>query len=1075
MVELHACSSFSFLRGASDPEEIVSRAAELDYEAIGVLDDDGFYGSAKAHRAAKKLGLRALVGTMLPLEQYDLNCLSNGEASDVGKVPVLVRHARGYQALCVALTQYHLRGSQDQRKHDIHAWIQCWQAGDLVALTGANDGRLHHYVRTKQWKKAKGWIESLVRIFGREHVYLEMTRYGARDEYRIEQALIELAERFQIPIVACHAPIYARRSDRLLADAFACLRHYTTLDQAGRLLARHSERYLKSPKQMLELFSDRPEWLQQSHELAASLDFGLENLGYQFPRFREGNVSLNAEQEQAKLKELCLSGVQSRYLRHKQDKGFMSKVRGQLERELQLIARLGFSGYFLIVWNLVRFAQSQGMLCQGRGSAANSVVCYCLGITNADPIASGLLFERFLSETRTSWPDIDVDFPSGEKREAVIQYVYERYSPRGAAMTANVITYRRRSAFREMSKVLGFSEFVADRFSKQTIHQELVSEEQFYEALWRCGVERKHPRIPALLHLFMATLGKPRHLGQHPGGMVISDSPLDQVVPLEPASMQGRVVLQWDKNDCEDLGIVKVDLLGLGMLAAMEDTLRISQARGRPVEISQIPKDDAATYDLMCAADTVGTFQVESRAQMATLPVMQPRNFYDVVVEVALIRPGPIVGDLVHPYLNRRKGREAIDTIHPMFEDVLERTLGVPLFQEQVLRMAMLIADFTGTEAEELRKAMSFDRSHENMQAVTHKLKHAMAERGVEETVQNKVIESIGSFALYGFPESHAISFALIAYASCWLKVHRTAEFYAGLLNHQPMGFYSPSSLIHDARKRGIRVKPVCVKQSWIQTTVVDDHTIRLGLLQVRGLSEATQLRVLEQRSEGEFGSVEDFVLRVRPNKKERRLLASAGALNWLPEVSHRREALWHTEAARVEEDLFHYATRQSQPRHDHADSSKLTSSRAPLQPMKAWERLNADYRTQGVTTGKHPMQLWREECDREGHYYRAHDLYQLPHGQTIYLSGMVICRQRPTTGKGHCFLSMEDETGISNVFIPRPSFETYRLLLTSEPFLLVYGRVQHCEGGSRSLYALAIEPLPQSPSDVRIRSHDYC
>jgi len=1019
----------------------VAQAAAVGLRTIALTDHGGFYGSARLHAAAQKHGIRALVGTTIHINK-------------AGDFPVIARNRRGYQALCRMHTNNNLGVELPPD----------WQAGDLVCLTGSADERLVQLLEKQNWKAAKQCVQHLINHFGAPHVYVEITRHHTRNSRYIESALTELAEHFKLQQIASNAPLYARRSDRLLADAFTCLREHTILDKAGQILAYNSERHIKPPNQIQQLFADRIDLLVNTERLAQSLDFTLENLGYQFPRYRQNDNGderyLTADEEVVMLREQSYAGAAKRY-----DK-VTAEVKKQLDHELHLIAQLGFSGYFLIVWDIVRWAQNQGMLCQGRGSAANSVVCYALGITNADPVGGGLLFERFLSKDRKSWPDIDVDFPSGERRESVIQYVYDRYAPRGAAMTANVITYRKRSAFREMAKVLGFGDNIADQFSKTTVHQELVEGDVWNEALVRCGVEHNHPRLAALQHLFFAVKGKPRHLGQHPGGMVICDAGLDSLVPLEPATMPGRTILQWDKNDCESLGLVKVDLLGLGMLAAMEDMLRISRERGKPVDIAQIPKDDTATYDLLCAADTVGTFQVESRAQMNTLPIMKPRCFYDVVVEVALIRPGPIVGNLVHPYLNRRNGRAPIESIHPLFDELLERTLGVPMFQEQVLKMAMLIADFSGTEAEELRKAMSFERSHEKMQQVTAKLKIAMTERGVTPEVQNQVIESIGSFSQYGFPESHAISFGLIAYASCWLKVHRTAEFFTGLLNNQPMGFYSPSSLLYDARRHGIRVKPVCVQQSNIETTVLDDKTIRLGLLHIKGLSQELQLRVVESRSHARFTNLEDFMLRTRPNKKERRAIAAAGALNGLDNVSHRRSALWQAEASLNEDDLFYQAEQKE---------IKTVADTTPLAPMNRWERLNADYDTQGLTTGAHPMQVWRRQVDPTCSYYRAADLFNVPHGQSVYLTGMVICRQRPTTGKGHCFLSMEDETGISNLFIPRPTFEKYRLLISTEAFLLAFGRVQINEGGSRSLYVLTVSPLPDSPQEVRIKSHDYC
>ncbi len=539
--------------------------------------------------------------------------------------------------------------------------------------------------------------------------------------------------------------------------------------------------------------------------------------------------------------------------------------------------------------------------------------------------------------------------------------------------------------------------------------------------------------------------------------MVVCDHGLDAVVPIQPATMPGRTVVQWDKDDCEDLGIVKIDLLGLGMLAAMEHAMEIRSRRGAPVDLAKIPKDDPAVFDLLCRADTIGTFQVESRAQMATLPILRPRIFYDLVVEVAIIRPGPIVGDLVHPYLRRRSGREPVDCIHPACEETLGRTFGVPLFQEQVLRMAMDVAGFSGAEADELRRAMAFKRSDERMERVTAKLRLRMTERGIGEEVQAKIIAAIGSFALYGFPESHAISFAMLAYTSCWLKVHHPAEFYTSIINNQPMGFYSVHTLLEDARRRGVRVKPVCCLSSEAETTIEDDRTIRLGLHRLKGLSAATAERIVAARKEREFSSLEDFVTRVRPTEKERRILARAGALNRLPKVTHRRQALWQIEL----------------PFHADLLTSATSDSSACLSPMATAERVSADFEIQGASTGPHPMRLWRERSESRG-ILRATDLQNLPHGIPVWVAGMVICRQRPSTAKGHCFISLEDETDIANLFVKRETFHRLRLVITSESFLLAEGLLQRSEGDQPTVYVHHIEPLAGMETAHAAGSHDF-
>lgn len=1025
--ELHARSAFSFLRGASSPEELVTRAAELGVGHIAMTDRDGVYGSARAHHKAKELGVRAIVGTELTM--------ADGSAQ-----PVLVATRAGYQNLCRLLTLAKLRASKNQSRvewHELEA-----HAEGLVALSGDEDSPLRQALANDP-KAALEVIGRLARIFGRERVFIEIQRHRIRGETARNRQLAELAGRGGLALIASNGPCYAKREGRLLQDAFTALRHHTSLDAAGLLLAPNSQRHLKNEDHMRELFADMPHLVCNTQQVIERIEFSLENLGYEFPLFP---VPAGHDQDSF-LRERAYAGARERY------GPLTPAVRRQIEHELRVIAKLGFSGYFLIVWDIVCHARSQGILVQGRGSAANSAVCYCLGVTNVDPVGGKLLFERFLSEGRNSWPDIDLDLPSGERRERVIQEVYRRFAPHGAAMTANVITYRGRSAMREMGKALGLPGDVISRFSGLYPHGDFKHTLELRDQFHRAGMPCGHPRLAALVRLCQLACGLPRHLGQHSGGMVLCTGGLDKIVPLEPATMPGRVVVQWDKDDCQDLGIIKVDLLGLGMMAAIEDALAMCAERGRPVDLAKIPKDDEAAFEMMRRADTVGVFQIESRAQMATLPRLRPKCFYDLVIEVAIIRPGPIVGKLVHPYLNRRSGKEPVDHIADCFEPVLGRTLGVPLFQEQVLQMAMLIADFSGSEAEELRRAMSFHRSDERMARVMEKLRAAMRRKAVPEDVQDRIIKSIRSFALYGFPESHAISFALLAYASMWLKARRAVEFYAALLNNQPMGFYSSATLIRDARQHGIRVRPVCVMHSSILCTAEADHVLRLGLGQLHGVSHESLRRIIAERARAPWRNLRDFLLRCRLPKDERRALASAGALNALGH--HRRSALWEIEET-PEPDLF--ACHESPAGEDCA-----------LEPMSMTERIEADYQALGLTTGPHPMACIRE---RIAHVIRAADLVNARHGQRLCIGGQVICRQRPGTAKGHVFISLEDETGIANAFVPSELFERQRLVITQEPFLLIKGRLQNVDNVI-SVYSLEIEAL-RFDMALHSKSHDF-
>jgi error-prone DNA polymerase len=1060
-VELHARSAFSFLRGASRPEDLMQRAAELGMTHLALTDRDGVYGSARAHYRAKELGMdqAAIVGAELTME-------------DESVLPVLVRTRNGYENLCQLLTRAKLRAAKNESRI---AWHELEEFADgHIALTGDEEGPVQRLLSQPKADAVNVnlCVERLTRIFGRNNIFLELQRHRVRGESLRLRQLMELAERHHLMPIASNGVCYATSERRMLLDAFTCLRHHTTLDEAGLVLAPNSQRYLKSAAQMHELFADVPHAVENTLRVADGIEFTLEKLGYEFPE----HPAPAGHDQDSFLRHVTYAGAKERY---KND--FTSKVKQQLERELALIRDLGFSGYFLIVWDIVNFAREKGILIQGRGSAANSAVCYSLGITNAEPIKNKLLFERFLSEGHTSWPDIDLDLPSGDQRERVIQEMYRRFAPYGAAMTANVITYRGRSSMREMAKVLGLPPDVMARFSSLYANGDFPHTLGLKDQLQQAGVSQAHPRLPSLVRLCQMARGLPRHLGQHSGGMVLCSRGLDKIVPLENASMPGRKVVQWDKDDCEDLGIIKVDLLGLGMMAVLEDTIAMCQKRQRPVDLAHLPQDDKPTYEMMQRADTIGVFQIESRAQMATLPRMKPECFYDVVIEVAIIRPGPIVGHLVHPYLKRRSGKEKVDYIHPDFEEVLQRTKGVPLFQEQILKMAMIIADFSGGEAEELRRAMSFHRSEERMMKVMAKLRDAMQRKDVDPVVQERVVKSIQSFALYGFPESHAISFALLAYASAWLRVHRLAEFTAGLLNNQPMGFYSRATLVRDAKQHGLRIKPVCVVQSEVGCTVEDDRTIRLGLNQLKGFSNAGAEHIVKERTMRPWRDLDDFRLRCDLSKDERRVLAKSGALNALRH--HRRSALWEIESER-EMDLFSLAhSGRLKPALQHAQACEGVGVQAlacqeqspeyapssPLTPMSPMERLSADYDVQSLSTGPHPMRFLRDTLKD---VKRAVDLRECKHGQRVKIAGMVICRQRPGTAKGHVFISLEDETGIANAFVHSDTFEANRLVITQEPFLSIHGRLQKVEGVI-SVYAMRIEAL-HFEHVLGAESHDF-
>jgi error-prone DNA polymerase len=1022
-VELHACSAFSFLRGGSFPEQLAEVAAELEMPAIALCDRNGVYGAQRFSVAAREHGVRPIIGAELSME-------------DGGILPVLVESRTGYKNLCELLTQAHLRS--EKGKCEIK-WDELPQyAGGLVSLLGRDSISQLDCLKQSSFQSR---FQTLIRVFGSKNLFVEIQRHFVRGEEQINRQLVDLARANGLPLIATNGVQYAKPYGREVLDVFTCIREHTHLDAGGKLLTQNAERHLKSDREMREIFRDLPEAIDNTARLAERLTFSLENLGYEFPDYPVPN----GHSMDSFLRTIVWFGAQQRYA------AVSAKVRRQIEEELALIIKLGFPGYFLIVWDIINFCREHNIMVQGRGSAANSAVCYCLGITPVDPVSNNLVFERFLNESRKGWPDIDLDLPSGDRRESVIQEIYRRYGKHGAAMTANVISYRGRSAAREIGKALNFSSSILDRFSHLFANGDFPHTLDLQSQIEQSGLPKNHPRMPAFVRLYHAIYGLPRHLGQHSGGMIICQNKLSSFVPLENASMPGRVVAQWDKDDCEDLGIVKVDLLGLGMMSVMQDALELCRERGRPLDLAHIPKDDEKSFEIMQHADTIGVFQIESRAQMATLPRMKPKCFYDVVIEVAIIRPGPIQGDMVHPYLNRRAGREEITYFDERLKPVLKRTLGVPLFQEQMLKIAMVMADFSGDEAEELRRALSFHRSEERMNKVSVKLRAAMERKNIASDKIDKIIQAITSFALYGFPESHAISFAILAYASAYLKVHRAPEFFASLINNQPMGFYTPATIVKDAQRHGVKVKPVCVKRSDWRCTVLDDNTFRLGFCVVNGLRQEHGEQIERARNDRQFKSLEDFKRRLSLSKEELRALAELGALNCF--ADHRRAAMW-----KVEEAI-----------HDDLASQRSTSS-SPLEAMTVKERVNADYATMNLTTGPHPMKLLR---DKLPNIWRAIDLKNAKHGSTIQIAGNVICRQRPGTAKGFVFVSLEDETGVSNAIVDPDLFEKYRLLITEEDFLVIEGEVQNSEN-TVLIKTREIKPLAQAEQLIGSESHDF-
>ena len=1114
-VELHTSSAFSFLQAASLPETLVAHAVRYGYSAIALLDHDGVYGAPRFHRAATAAGIKPIIGAELTISPTLNGSSLTPHPSSLSphpsslRVPVLVESTEGYQNLCRLITRMKMRAPKGEGALTLDELDG--QTRGIIALAGRELLGFQKY-------GVGGLIDPLVGIFGRSIVYVELQRHLLRDEEADNRLLVDIAGTFHVPVVATNGVTFADPAERPLFDVLTCIHHKTTLAQAGKKLARNAERYLKPPEEMARLFRDVPNALATTEALAERLDYTMADLGYRFPHYPVPP----GETHTSFLRKLTDLGARERY------RPYHERARAQIARELDLIERLDLAGYFLIVWDIVNFCRHNDILVQGRGSAANSAVCYSLGITAVDPVGMDLLFERFLSEERGEWPDIDLDLPSGDRRERVIQHVYEKYGRLGAAMTANVITYRGKSAAREVGKTLGIDAAQVDRLAKVMNQFEFVDPaDTLHKRMIEVGCDLDHPTFRWFAELWSRMQDLPRHLGQHSGGMVICQGQLDSVVPLENASMPGRVVLQWDKDDCSDMGLVKVDLLGLGMMAVLQDAIALvnsgsseptAQSPQPIVDLAHLPPDDPAVYAMLQQADTIGVFQVESRAQMATLPRLHPEKFYDLVVEVAIIRPGPIVGNMVHPYLNRRAGREPVEYAHPSLEPILQRTLGVPLFQEQLLRMAMVTAGFSGGQAEDLRRALGFKRSERRMKEVEIKLREGMAKNGITGDVAEQIVSSITAFALYGFPESHAASFALLAYASAYLKVHFPAAFYTALLNNQPMGFYHPATLVKDAQRRGVRFTGIDVQHSDWLCRVDADGSVRLGLRYVSGLRQEVGLAIEKGRVGGvgrvgrveklcpkcgcddesmietvkagsyfcntcshdwavptrptrptsptlpfcepqaRFKSVDDLVNRTGIRREELQTLADIGA--FVSFGYERREALWQVEkAVRPAGELFSGPEAQGpQP------------EASPLPPMTAEERLVADYAGTHLTIGPHPMAARRPELAMRG-VLRAADLPRARDGRRIRIAGAVITRQRPGTAKGFVFLTLEDETGISNIIIRPDLFDRERFKILDEPFLLVDGILQN-QDGVMSVKAERLHAL--GGAAIAIDSHDF-
>ncbi|MDP1829848.1 MAG: error-prone DNA polymerase [Archangium sp.] len=1035
--ELLCRSNYSFLKGASHPEELVCRAAELGLSALAICDDDGLYGLVKAHLEAKERSLKLLIASSMTLTFDGLP----GPG-----VVLYAENPAGYAHLSSLISESRLAHPKGEAGID-------WQR-----LATKSDGLIAILARTPEadWPQLHPLAEAYPGRF-----YVGVSRHlDADDEARVARAQ-HWATALDVPLLA-HNEVHTHTRERQpLQDVLTAIRCGTTVSKAGTLLFPNAERTLKSPAEMLALFPDMPEVVGRTLEVSDACQFSLDQLRYQFSEeaLPPGLTPMKY------LVQLTEEGLRTRY-----PEGVPDDVRRQILKEFQLIEALDYPGYFLALWDIVRFARERNILCQGRGSAANSAVCFALGITSIDPVRMGLLFERFLSMERREPPDIDVDFEHA-RREEVLQYVYEKHGRHRAAMVCEHICFRGRMAAREVGKALGLSLDQVDRLAKAVDFGEDVGAWQLHQA----GLSVNDLAVQQTLALARQLVGMPRHLSIHVGGFVITHGDLTTLVPVENGSMEQRTVVQWEKDDLSALNILKVDLLALGMLTVISRCLAlIEETTGRAWTMATIPAEDPSVYDMLCDGDSIGTFQVESRAQMNMLPRLKPRCFYDLVVEIAIIRPGPIIGDMVHPYLRRRNGEEAVTYPSPEVRDILSRTLGVPLFQEQAMKLAMVAAGFSAGESDRLRRALTNKRADELLPPFRERFISGAVGRGYSLDFATRCFDSFKGFSAYGFPESHSASFALIAYASSWLKKYYPAAFCAALLDAQPMGFYAPHTLVDDAKRHGVEVRAVdvnasdwtCTLEGWgegpdfcappVEGRMPPQPVLRLGFELVKGLREETGRRLEAARQDGDFASVADVAQRTRMPRHELTRLALAGALNSL--CHNRRNALWdiHALGPFDEDDLFF--------------GLPMVADRADFPVMSAAERVSADFETVSLSLESHPVGLLRPQLRKLG-AVSAEGLLKVGSGRTAKLGGLVIVRQRPPTAKGFTFLSMEDETGIANVIIEPPLFEKYRREITGTPLLVATGRVER-SGKVVNLKVTHLEALiPELPVEPQVHS----
>jgi error-prone DNA polymerase len=1002
-VELHCHTNYSMLDGASHPEELLDRALELQMDHLAVTDHDGLYGAVRFYRGALERGIKPIVGAELTLDGgYHLVLLAENDLgySNLSRLisHAQLSHSKGEASLSWAALARHREG--------------------LICLSGCSKGEIASHLLARREREALAAGKRYVEVFGRGNFFLELQHHLLEEDRRLLRMSIQLAGHLGVRYVATNDVHYAHRRGHCLYDVLTCIANHTTLDEAGSLLRANSEYYLKSPEEVEGLFSHLPQAISNTRVIAERCQVDLNFSAHRLPPFELPP----GETAGSYLRLLCLEGIGGKY------PSVTEKVLQQLDHELEVIGRTGLAEYFLIVWDICRYAHQRGIPAQGRGSAANSLVAYVLDITRVDPIAHNLLFERFLSEEANTMPDIDVDF-SADHREEVIEYVYDKYGEEHTAMVCNVVTFRARSAVRDVGKALGFPLPLLDQVAKALDTRRASRVEEDLERV--NGLAEKATHLPwrQLLELCREIDSFPRHLSIHVGGMIVTAKPLVEIAPLERATMPGRVVVQFNKDDVEDLGLIKIDLLSLRTLSLVYEAVQLIQEhRGEELDLESIPLDDPVVYDMLCRADTIGTFQVESRAQAQTLPRMRPQKFEDIVVEVALIRPGPLQGNMVNPYLQRRAGLEEVTYIHPALEPALAETMGVIIFQEQILKVAMIIAGFTPGEADLLRRAISRSRSREAMEKLRGRFVEGALAKGLDEDTAQAVFDQLAGFAEFGFCKSHAAAFARTAYETLYLKAHYPAEFFCALLNAQPMGFYSPAVVVGDAKRHGVKILPVDVNRSRARC-IVEGGQLRLGFSYVDSLGEAS-LEVLEEAGrEGPYYSLRDFCRRTRLPRRSVENLVMVGAMDGWGKA--RRELIWELGTISYREGEMDLS-----PPLEEIDLPRLTLD----------EEIKAEYGILGLPVGDQLISLHRPRLDRLS-VLRSGELERKRNGERVRVAGLVVVRQRPPTAKGFVFITMEDEDGLTNVIVKPDVYQQYYKMLRNCFLLIVEGTIQKQRG----------------------------